>query len=126
MCHLELSVCGDCGKGFVCYKRGKEKHQLRNNQQFMIAVVSNTHTLTRQSTWTFVVKPGHGGESTLEGKDCVHAYNINSSFNVISDSGMHVVVQKLLFVLGHSFNSLPSVLTCSAIHRKTCIKKLTQ
>lgn len=39
----------------------------------MIAVVSNTHAQyhTHQATWTLVVKLGHGGESTLEGKDCV-------------------------------------------------------
>ena len=37
-------------------------------------------------------------ESTLEGKDCVHTYNMNSTFNVISDSGMYdVVLQSIGF-----------------------------
>lgn len=47
-----------------------------------------THTPTH---WSFAVMPGRVGESTLEGKDCVHAYNTNSTFNVISEYGMHVV-----------------------------------
>ncbi len=56
-----------------------------------------TNTLKRQAPWSFVVMPVHGGESTLEGKDCLHAYNRNSTFNVISDAGMHVVLQSLSF-----------------------------
>lgn len=47
------------------------------------------HDHTHQASWSSVVMPVHGGERALEGNDCVHAYNINSTFNVISDSGMH-------------------------------------
>lgn len=49
---------------------------------------------TRQAAWSFVVMPVHGGESTLEGKDCAHAHDTNSAFNVISDSGMHACITK--------------------------------
>lgn len=70
--------------------------------------------LTHQATWSFVVLQVHGGESTLEGKDCVHAYEINSTKqHVISDSGMHVVLQKLGLILRDKFVGLHRA--CSAI-----------
>lgn len=60
----------------------------------MIAVITKTHrhTLRLPAPWSFVVMPCHGLESTLEGKDCVHDYNVNSTFNVRSDSKNNILI----------------------------------
>lgn len=89
MCGSEPSVCGNCGKAFVCYTRG--------GGEMKTSAVNQTCShlkYTHQAAWSFVVMPVHGGESTLEGKDCAHAHDTNSAFNVISDSGMHACITK--------------------------------
>lgn len=64
---------GNVGKHSSLTRAVKWKHQLGNNLQSMIAGVSNTNTHTHQAPRTFVGMPVPGGESTLEGKDRVHA-----------------------------------------------------
>lgn len=54
----------------------------------------------------FAVMPGRGVESTLKGKDWVHVYNINSTFDVISNSGMRVDKTNYALILVPSENCL--------------------
>lgn len=101
VCGLEPFVSGDCGKAFVCYKRGKmETSAVKRPAVPDCRGLRGTNTESRAHARARLC--GHSwrcqfmvGESTLEGKDCVQPVDdINSTLNVISDSGLHAVLQE--------------------------------